>query len=74
MEATETTPPSSHAKHWTASSLGTSLPDGGHLESPPHSIRTRLWKLHAETSDWDEVLKISNAIADKRQEMEDCQC
>ena len=66
---------SSHARtstRWTASSLWTPLPGGGYLESPPHSIRTRLWKLHSETSDWEEVLAVSNAIASKREEIEAC--
>ena len=73
VAATETTPPSSHAKHWTASSLGTSLPDGGHLESPPHSIRTRLWKLNIENSDGAEVFAVGRAIAQKRQDIQDCE-
>ena len=45
---------------------------GGYLDSPPHSIRTRLWRLDAETSDWDEVLTVSSAIASWRQEIDDC--
>ena len=44
------------------------------LDSPPHSIRTRLFKLSATESSWSEVLTVSNAIYAKRQEIEDYEC
>lgn len=56
----------------SSSSLWTSRPNGGFIESPPHSIRTRLWSLHSETY-WKEVLTVSQAVAAKHQEIEDCQ-
>ena len=42
------------------------------LESPPDSIRTRLWKVR-DSDDWSEVLAVSNAVLAKNQEIENCQ-
>ena len=50
----------------------TRFPAEGLLDSPPDSIRTRLWRLSTDESDWDEVLAVWRAVASKHQEINDC--
>ena len=47
--------------------------EGWFLTSPPHSIRTRLWKLNIDNSDGAEVFAVGRAIAQKRQDIQDCE-
>lgn len=54
-------------------------PASAFLLSPPDSIRTRLFQLRADESEWGEVLAVSAAISAKRREIEDrdeerCRC
>ena len=65
-------PPKRTRSNDTAERIPPFHPADDFLVSPPHSIRSRLFKLCFE-SDWSEVLAVTEAIAAKRREIEVCE-